>query len=131
MKRASWNGVVIAESDDIVTVEGNAYFPESALKREYFKPSETHTSCAWKGTASYYSLEVDGQRNDDAAWYYPQPTRDFAVIKDYVAFYAGRMDACYVDDEVVRPQGGGFYGGWITSDVVGPFKGDTPDSWGW
>ncbi|MFO0601130.1 MAG: DUF427 domain-containing protein [Myxococcaceae bacterium] len=89
MKRASWNGVVIAESDDIVTVEGNAYFPESSLKREYFKPSETHTSCAWKGTASYFSVVVNGQTNADAAWYYPRPSDAAKQISGRVAFWKG------------------------------------------
>lgn len=89
MKRASWNGVVIAESDDIVVVEGNAYFPESALKREYFKPTETHTSCAWKGTASYFSVVVDGKTNPDAAWYYPRPSEAAKQITGRVAFWKG------------------------------------------
>ena len=69
MKRAEWNGVVLAESNDIVVVEGNAYFPEASLKKELFKPSETHTVCSWKGTASYYSLRVGGEENRDSAWY--------------------------------------------------------------
>lgn len=89
MKRASWNGVVIAESDDIVTVEGNAYFPESALKREYFSPSQTHTVCAWKGTASYFSVLVNGKTNVDAAWYYPRPSDAAKEISGRVAFWKG------------------------------------------
>lgn len=89
MKRATWNGVVIAESDDIVTVEGNAYFPESALKKEYVRPSDTHTTCAWKGVASYYSLEVGGQKNADAVWYYPTPSDAAKQIKGRVAFWKG------------------------------------------
>lgn len=89
MKRAEWNGVVVAESDDIVVVEGNAYFPEGALKREYFKPSDTHTTCGWKGVASYFSLEVGGQRNPDAAWYYPTPKDAAKSITGRVAFWKG------------------------------------------
>ena len=89
MKRAMWNGVVVAESNDIVTVEGNAYFPESSLKREYFKPTETHTSCSWKGTASYYSLDVNGKTNSDAAWYYAQPFDAAKQIAGRVAFWKG------------------------------------------
>ncbi len=89
MKRASWNGVVIAESDDIVVVEGNAYFPEAALKKEYFKGSGTHTSCAWKGTASYFSVVVNGQTNADAAWYYPRPSDAAKQIAGRVAFWKG------------------------------------------
>ena len=89
MKRAIWNGVVVAESDDIVTVEGNAYFPEASLKREYFKSTPTHTTCAWKGTASYYSLEVNGKTNPDAAWYYPRPSEAAKEILGRVAFWKG------------------------------------------
>lgn len=89
MKRATWNGVVVAESDDIVTVEGNAYFPVSSLKREYFKSTDTHTSCPWKGTASYYSLDVNGKVNPDAAWYYAQPSDAAKQIAERVAFWKG------------------------------------------
>lgn len=89
MKRAEWNGVVLAESDDIVVVEGNAYFPEAALEREFFRPSPTHTTCAWKGVASYYSLEVGGQQNADAAWYYPAPKEAAKSIAGRVAFWKG------------------------------------------
>ena len=89
MTTASWNGVVLAESDDIVTVEGNAYFPESSLKKELFKPSDTHTVCPWKGTASYYGLEVDGKLNPDAAWYYPAPKDAAKQILGRVAFWKG------------------------------------------
>lgn len=89
MKRATWNGVVLAESNDIVTVEGNAYFPESALKKEYFKHSDTHTSCPWKGTASYFSIEVAGKTNPDAAWYYAQPSEAAKQILGRVAFWKG------------------------------------------
>jgi uncharacterized protein (DUF427 family) len=91
MKRAEWNGVVLAESDDIEVVEGNAYFPESALKREHFEPSDTHSVCAWKGTASYYSVVAGGQRNKDAAWYYPDPKPAASQIKGRVAFWKGVM----------------------------------------
>ncbi|MDX2271768.1 MAG: DUF427 domain-containing protein [Cyanobacteriota bacterium] len=89
MPRALWNGVVIAESDTYETVEGNIYFPPSAIKSEYFKPSDTHTTCPWKGVASYYTLEVNGQTNKDAAWYYPQPKDAAKQIKDHVAFWRG------------------------------------------
>jgi uncharacterized protein (DUF427 family) len=89
VKRAEWNGAVLAESDDIVTVEGNAYFPEASLRREFFRPSETHTVCPWKGTASYYSVNVAGKENRDAAWYYPQPFDAARQIKGRVAFWRG------------------------------------------
>ena len=87
--KASWNNVVIAESDATIVVEGNHYFPHTAIKAEYFQPSETHTVCPWKGTASYYSLVVNGAVNKDAAWFYPQ-TKDAAKnIENYVAFWRG------------------------------------------
>ena len=89
MKRAIWNNTVIAESEKTVVIEGNHYFPEEAIKKEYFKESDTHTTCPWKGIASYYSLEVDGQTNKDAAWYYPDTKPAAREIKDYVAFWRG------------------------------------------
>ncbi|HEY9736970.1 MAG TPA: DUF427 domain-containing protein [Trichocoleus sp.] len=89
MPRAIWNGAVIAESDQCEVVEGNQYFPPEAIKQEYFQPSDTHTVCSWKGTASYYNVVVDGQTNKDAAWYYPDPKSAANNIKDYVAFWRG------------------------------------------
>ncbi|MEL6657752.1 MAG: DUF427 domain-containing protein [Bacteroidota bacterium] len=88
-KQAIWNGQVIAESDDLVNVEGNYYFPKEAIKSAYFKDSNTHTVCPWKGTASYYSIEVDGQTNTDAAWYYPTPKDAAKEITERVAFWKG------------------------------------------
>ena len=87
--RAIWKGKVVAESADTVVVEGNHYFPPAALHSEYFKPSTTTSVCPWKGTASYYTLEVDGQQNPDAAWYYPETKEAAAQIKDRVAFWKG------------------------------------------
>jgi uncharacterized protein (DUF427 family) len=89
MPKAIWNGKVIAESDRHEVVEGNVYFPPEAVNREFFQPSATHTVCGWKGTASYYTLVVDGQENRDAAWYYPDPKQEAANIKDHVAFWRG------------------------------------------
>ncbi|MGF1537846.1 MAG: DUF427 domain-containing protein [Elainellaceae cyanobacterium] len=89
MPKAVWNGAVVAESDRVETVEGNAYFPPESIKSEYFQPSDTHTSCPWKGTASYYSLVVDGQTNQDAAWTYPDPKDAAQNIKGYIAFWRG------------------------------------------
>jgi uncharacterized protein (DUF427 family) len=87
--KAMWNGKLLAQSDDIVTVEGNAYFPETALNRDLIV-SSSHTSvCPWKGTASYYSLAVDGKTNTDAAWYYLEPKSAAAEIKGRVAFWKG------------------------------------------
>ncbi|MFB9233936.1 DUF427 domain-containing protein [Plantactinospora siamensis] len=87
MPRAIWNDQVIAESDDIVQVEGNAYFPRSALRDDVVRDSDTHSVCPWKGTASYYSLELDGQRSADAVWYYPEPKPEAEMIRDRVAFW--------------------------------------------
>jgi uncharacterized protein (DUF427 family) len=89
MAKAVWNGILIAESDSYETVEGNVYFPESALKREYFRPSSTTSTCPWKGQARYYSLFSDGQENPDAAWYYPDPKPAARKIKNHVAFWRG------------------------------------------
>ncbi len=89
MAKAVWKGAVLAESDRCEMVEGNHYFPLEAVKREFLKPSETHTVCSWKGTASYYHVEVGGQRNPDAAWYYPEPSAAARNIKDHVAFWKG------------------------------------------
>ncbi len=84
-----WNGVVVAESDKCEVVEGNRYFPPETIKHEYFKESGTHTTCPWKGIASYLTLVVDGKENKDAAWYYPTPKDAAKQIKDYVAFWRG------------------------------------------
>jgi uncharacterized protein (DUF427 family) len=89
MTTATWNGTVLAESDDIVTVEGNAYFPLESVRDGVLHPSDTHTVCPWKGTASYYSVEVDGKTNPDAAWYYPEPKDAAKEITGRVAFWKG------------------------------------------
>lgn len=89
MTRATWNGAVLAESNDTIVVEGNHYFPSSALNRQYFTENNTHTVCPWKGTASYYDVVVDGKLNAAAAWYYPDPKEAATQIKDYVAFWHG------------------------------------------
>ena len=87
--KAIWKNTVIAESDDTVVVEGNHYFPLSAVRAEHIRKTDTHTICPWKGTASYYSLEVDGERNPDAAWFYPDPKPAAAEIEGRVAFWRG------------------------------------------
>jgi len=89
MPKAIWNGTVLAESDRCEVVEGNQYFPPEAIKREYFKESDTHTVCPWKGTASYYDVVVNGQTNKDAAWFYPIPKDAAKHIAGYVAFWHG------------------------------------------
>ena len=87
--KAIWNGEVIAESSETIVVEGNHYFPPSTIKQEFFQPSETHTVCGWKGTASYYNVVVGGEVNKDAAWFYPETKEAANNIKGYVAFWKG------------------------------------------
>jgi uncharacterized protein (DUF427 family) len=87
--RATWNDTVLADSDQTVVVEGNHYFPPDSIRREYFRSSATETVCPWKGTASYFSIEVDGQTNADAAWVYKEPKDAAAEIRDHVAFWRG------------------------------------------
>ena len=87
--KAIWNNEVIAESDDTVVVEGNHYFPEESLRKEFISESSTNSYCPWKGTASYYTLEVNGNRNEDAVWYYPDPSDLAKGIRNRVAFWKG------------------------------------------
>ncbi len=87
--KAVWNNTVIAQSDETVVVEGNHYFPSDSVNREYLKSSSTHTTCPWKGVASYYTIEADGKSNPDAAWYYPQPKPGAEQVKDRIAFWKG------------------------------------------
>ena len=87
--KATWNGAVLAESDQTVEVEGNQYFPPDTINKQYFQESETHTICSWKGEASYYNIVVDGKLNEDAAWYYPATKSAADEIRGYVAFWKG------------------------------------------
>jgi uncharacterized protein (DUF427 family) len=87
--KAVWNNQIIAESDQTIVIENNHYFPKDSVKAEYLEPTDIHTTCAWKGVASYFSLVVDGKENQDAAWYYPNPKPAAAEIKDYIAFWKG------------------------------------------
>jgi uncharacterized protein (DUF427 family) len=89
MAQARWNGALVAQSDDVVMVEGNAYFPLESVRKELLRDSETHTVCPWKGTASYYDLVVDGAVNRDAVWYYPEPKEAAKQIQGRVAFWKG------------------------------------------
>ncbi|MCC6803533.1 MAG: DUF427 domain-containing protein [Anaerolineae bacterium] len=94
MAKAIWNGAVLAESDQTIVVEGNHYFPPDAINRTYFRPSDMHTTCHWKGLASYYNVEVDGKINPNAAWYYPTPKDAARQITGYIAFWKGvRVEA--------------------------------------
>jgi uncharacterized protein (DUF427 family) len=100
------------------------YLPRSSFAEGALRPASGGSFCEWKGQASYADLVGGDAVAEEAAWYYPSPTPGFADLVDHVALYPGRVDRCTVDGEEVRPQPGGFYGGWVTSTVVGPFKGD-------
>jgi uncharacterized protein (DUF427 family) len=87
--KATWETTLLAESDKTIVIEGNHYFPPEAIKKEYFRASDTHSTCPWKGLASYYHVDAGGKVNQDAAWYYPEPKEAAKQIKNYVAFWRG------------------------------------------
>jgi uncharacterized protein (DUF427 family) len=127
--RVIFNGVTVAESRRAKRVLETSsppvyYIPPEDVRMDLLSPAPRTTFCEWKGAASYYTLTVNGKTAERAAWYYPRPSAPYAAIKEHIAFYPGKMDACYVDGERVTPQPGDYYGGWITSEIVGPFKGD-------
>lgn len=133
--RVVYNGVTIAETRNAKRVLETAgapvyYIPPEDVQMEYLSTSNKKTFCEWKGWARYFHVSVGDKKVRNAGWFYPTPTPNYTEIKDYVAFYAQKMDGCYVDGEKVRPQPGRFYGGWITSNIVGPFKGE-PGSENW
>jgi len=107
------------------------YLPPSDVDTSRLVPARGRASvCEWKGAATYFDYRSGSRRIEAVAWCYPKPTAAFAAIRDYLCFYPSRVDACFVDDEQVQPQEGDFYGGWITSEIVGPYKGGT-GTWGW
>ncbi len=106
------------------------YLPPEDFSARVLEPAAGHSFCEFKGVAAYWDIVAGGQRAQRAAWSYPDPTPAFASIRDFVAVYASQMDACFVGDERVQAQEGDFYGGWITSNVVGPLKG-APGTRGW
>jgi uncharacterized protein (DUF427 family) len=106
------------------------YIPTEDIKMEYLTPTDRATWCEWKGQAAYYTIRVGEKQVPNAAWFYPRPTPGFESLKNYVAFYPGLVDACFVNGEQVQAQRGDFYGGWITADIIGPFKGG-PGTKGW
>ncbi|MFS8803658.1 DUF427 domain-containing protein [Synechococcus sp. R55.6] len=129
------NGELIAQSRRCYRVlETNHpptyYIPPTDVRLQYLRPSSRTSFCEFKGAACYWTVQVGSQTAVDAAWSYPDPSPAFLPIRDYLAFYPGRVQECRVGGERVRPQPGDFYGGWITSKVVGPFKGE-PGSWNW
>jgi uncharacterized protein (DUF427 family) len=133
--RVIFNDEVIADSRRAIRVLETShppayYIPSEDVRREFLTRSPRRTFCEFKGAASYWTVRVRGREAVNAAWSYPSPTTAFEPIRDYLSFYVGSMDECYVDDEQVVAQPGDFYGGWITSDVEGPFKGG-PGTSGW
>ncbi|MEL7122742.1 MAG: DUF427 domain-containing protein [Bacteroidota bacterium] len=131
-----FNGKVVLETNKAYRVLETShppvyYIPQEDIDMRLMETVEGRQSfCEWKGRANYWNLIVDNQTSPMAAWSYPAPNTRFLPIKDYLAFYATRVDECYVDGERVQAQEGDFYGGWITNDIVGPFKGGT-GTWGW
>lgn len=126
--RVELGGVVIARTQRTVrTLETSHppsyYIPPEDIVPGVLVPTAGGSFCEWKGQARYFDVVAGGERRERAAWSYPDPTLAFAILRDHVAFYAAAMDGCFVDGERVVPQPGGFYGGWITSAVAGPFKG--------
>jgi uncharacterized protein (DUF427 family) len=121
-------GVVIADTRRAKRVLETShppvyYIPPEDIRLEYLEQTDRTSWCEWKGRAGYYNITVDGRQAPNAAWFYPEPQKAYATIRNHVAFYPQQMDACYVDGERVLSQPGDFYGGWITGDIVGPFKG--------
>jgi uncharacterized protein (DUF427 family) len=127
--RVLLNGVVLADTTEAKRVLETShppsyYIPQKDIYMAYFKAIPRKTLCEFKGTASYWTLLVEGKEAVSAAWSYAEPSKGYEAIKDHLSFYPGKVDACYVDEEKVTAQAGDFYGGWITSDIVGPFKGE-------
>jgi uncharacterized protein (DUF427 family) len=106
------------------------YLPPEDVRTDLLSPAAGRSDCEWKGSAVYWTLRIGDRSVERVAWSYPDPRAPFLALQDHLAFYAAPMDRCTVDGAVVTPQPGGFYGGWITPDVTGPFKGG-PGSWGW
>ncbi len=130
-----FGGVVIADSRRAKRVLETShppvyYLPPEDVRLEYFTPAPGRSLCEWKGLAGYYTLTVGDKTAAQSAWFYPNPTPAFVPIQNYIAVYPSRMDACTVNGEKVAAQPGDFYGGWITKNIVGPFKGD-PGTLGW
>ena len=126
--RVVFNGETIADSNRPIRVLETShppvyYIPHQDVKMHYLKKESGGSYCEWKGQAGYYTVKVGDRESKKAAWSYSSPNSKFESIKDHIAFYPHKMDACYVDDEKARAQEGSFYGGWITDDIVGPFKG--------
>ncbi|MBO1046801.1 MAG: DUF427 domain-containing protein [Dolichospermum sp. DEX182a] len=129
-----FNGIVLAETTKGKRVLETShppgyYIPGEDIKIEYLIATSRKSYCEWKGICEYYDISVGDKYIHNAAWKYIQPTPNFQSIQEYYSFYASLMDACYVNDELVKAQTGDFYGGWITTDIVGPFKGEPGTMW--
>jgi uncharacterized protein (DUF427 family) len=130
-----FNGVQIVYTERAMRVLETShppayYIPQADIRMDYLHPTPRQTFCEFKGAASYWTVTVGERTETNVAWGYLNPTRGFEAIKGHLSFYASRMDACYVGDEQVQAQEGDFYGGWITANIVGPFKGGA-GTWGW
>ena len=130
-----FGGVIVADSRRAKRVLETShppvyYLPPEDIQLQYFTPTTGQSHCEWKGIARYYTITVGDREAEQSAWYYPNPTPAFESLRNYIAVYPSRMDSCTVDGEKVTAQPGDFYGGWITQDIVGPFKGD-PGTLGW
>lgn len=128
-------GITVARTTQALRVIETAgapvyYFPPDDVRMDLLSRSEQTSFCEWKGTARYWSLSAGGRSAEDAAWSYPEPDEGFGTIADYIAFYPAKMDTCMIDGESAKPQPGGFYGGWITKRILGPYKG-APGSENW
>lgn len=133
--RVFFDGKLLADSSRNLRVLETShpptyYVPRADIAEGYLLPHPRKTICEWKGQAKYYTIESEGRSAEAAAWEYPDPSPPYRELRDHVAFYAGAMDGCYVDEEKVDAQAGSFYGGWITSEIEGPFKGG-PGTMGW
>ena len=133
--RVVHDGVVVADSIRAIRVLETShppgiYVPPVDVRMDLLDRSERSTVCEWKGAATYWWLDSGVSLLEDVAWSYEHPVAAFAALRSFLSFYPGRVDECWLDDERVTPQEGGFYGGWITDEIVGPFKGP-PGTWGW
>jgi uncharacterized protein (DUF427 family) len=127
--RVEFGGVVLAETEQAYRVLETAtpptyYFPPDDVRTDYLQPSQHQTLCEWKGMARYWTVRVGDRVAQNACWSYPEPFEGYEAIADYVAFYPQKMDACYVGEQRVTAQPGTYYGGWVTPNIVGPFKGE-------
>lgn len=133
--RVVFAGVTVADSSRCLRILETShpptyYIPPRDVRLDLLEATDRRTFCEFKGTARYQSPRVGGRVAEDCAWSYPTPTQGYEALRDHLAFFAHRVDECWVDDERARPQAGAFYGGWITSDLDGPFKGE-PGTQGW